>query len=248
MTSRRRPRSVITTAAVLAVLAACGGTDTATDPATDSATDSATAPATTSPNDTGGPPTTTAPEDRSFGSFEPATTSGSGRDTVPMPEGASVGMVTATYDGSGLFDVGFVRGRNAFPLISWTAVTGPYDGSVTFGLFDRPQARSLTVWADEGSWEVTIAPLSSAEELPDTVTRTGDAVFRYSGEPTRWVFRKRGTDRLIVIQGVASPASTPPARAWTTVVWGTSETVTLGESGASVVAVSADGRWSATAQ
>lgn len=197
------------------------------------------------PSGSGGSPAATDPQDGAFGSFEPTTASGTGRDRVPLPEGASVGVVTATYEGSGYFDVGFVRGKNAFPLISWTGVRGPYAGSVTFGLFDRPQSDSLTVWADGGPWRVTIAPISSAGELPSSVEGTKDAVFRSSGEPDRWVFTKQGADRLIVIEAVPATSSSRLPRAWTTVVDGTSAAVRLGGAGPSVVAVSADGGWSA---
>ena len=200
---------------------------------------------TTSPRSgTGNTTTALTPYDKAFGSFEPVTASGHGRGTIPLPPGARIGVITATHQGSGFFDVGFRRGMSAFPLISWVGVDGPYHGSVTFGLFDRPQADSLTVWAeDPSSWQVTIAPLSSAEELPTTVSSTEDAVFRYSGERTRWVFRKRGANRLLVVQAAPDKAG---RWAWTTIVDGSWETLTLGGHGPSVVAVHADGGWSAT--
>ena len=192
------------------------------------------------------------PYDRAFGSFEPITASGSGRGTIPLPAGARAGIVTATYEGSGFFDVGFPP---AYSLLStWVGVRGPYHGSVPFGLsYEKPQAHSLTVWAWEGRgrWQVTIAPVSSAEELPAAVSGTEDAVFLYSGEHTRWVFsRKPDSDRLWITRVAATPRPRNIPTTWE--IPGSSYVVYLGGYlggvGPSVVTVTTHGGWSATAK
>lgn len=184
--------------------------------------------------------------DEAFGSFGPITRSGRGSSTIPLPEGASAGIVTATYEGPGFFDVGFRKGRTSYPLISWVAVRGPYRGEVPFGLFSWPQADSLRVWTGQGPWTVTIAPVSSADELPQAVSGTDGAVFLYTGDRAGWVFdQKHGSDRLFVYQAIhLTPGHLPTQLHW--MIEG-SQTVHLA-AGPSVVVVSTRGGWSATAK
>jgi hypothetical protein len=197
-------------------------------------------------NDTGAQATvTTRAYDAAFGSFDPVTASGTGTDTVPLPQGARYGVITASYDGSGFFDVGFRRGLSAFPLTSWIGVEGPYHGTVPFGLFHKTPADELTVWAaDDGPWRVTISPISAADELPATVAGDSDAVFRYNGGQTSLVMRKRGADRLLVAEVAGRP--TVHALGGAQIIDHRSGVVRLAGSGPSVVMVSADGGWTAT--
>lgn len=192
----------------------------------------------------------TNPYDEAFGSFEPVTASGSGRGTIPLPAGARAGIITATYDGTGSFDVGWQQGMGTTLLLNYWGVVGPYQGGVPFGVFagDSPAADSLTVFADEGPWQVTIAPVSSGAEMPAAVSGRNDAVFLHSGQGAEWVFNRTTESRhldVAQIVNLASPHTAGLLMQWTTDV--ALERVRL-RAGPSVVVVSSDGGWSATAR
>jgi hypothetical protein len=131
-------------------------------------------------------------------------------------------------------------------------VRGPYDGTVLFGntfLPDAPggshtadRSWSLSVSADPDStvpWRVTIAPISSAEELRATASGTGDDVFLYDGEFAEIHLRHHpagSTDDFGFAQWLLDRHEGDSPRMAQYYVF----------PGPSVVAVAAPGRWSVT--
>lgn len=119
-----------------------------------------------------------------------------------MPAGDSTaGIITAQYSGPGSLDVGFQLETTYLSLIWPPPGGGPYSGSAAYGLQtfhlygnhgEMPD--SLSVSAD-GPWEVTIAPISSAEELPTRASGV-DAVFLYNGDGADLVVKHQLPRRL----------------------------------------------------
>jgi hypothetical protein len=195
------------------------------------------------------------PYDEAYGRFEPITVSDSGRRTIPLPaEAWNGGIVTATYAGSGRFDIS-TRWDSSKTHVGWIShmdiVYGPYSGTVTYGTgFDR-SVKSLDVGsggthdsADGEPWQVTIAQVSSAKRLPPVVSGSGDAVFLYSGAGADVVLEYRGLMRFLAFQALlrrgGARVLVPSSGAHS----GT-RTVHLAP-GPSIVEIHTDGWWQAT--
>lgn len=152
------------------------------------------------------------PYDEAFGWFEPIVMAGTGTTTIPLPEDSTAGIVTVHYENHGYIDVEFLFPRNR--STSLIATSGPYHGTVAYGphtIGDEEMPDSLRVWAT-GSWEVTVAPLSSAQELPAATGGREDAVFLYSGDGTDWVLEHRAV--LLVFQWGPDRAPGEPLLPW----------------------------------
>lgn len=137
------------------------------------------------------------------------------------PEAWNGGVITAHYEGPGGFDI-WTRWNSPNVVVSWKPPymyleSGPYSGTFTYGLNWGGGITSLKVGsAESGPWEVTVAPVSSAEELPRESSGTGDAVFLYSGDGADLVldFRVVGDRDFFVDQSLPGGARTvlvPPA-------------------------------------
>lgn len=138
------------------------------------------------------------PYDEAFGWFEPIVMTGTGTTTIPLPDDSTAGIVTLHYENHGYIDVEFLFPRNR--STSLIATSGPYHGTVAYGphtIGDEEMPDSLRVWAI-GSWEVTVAPISSAQELPAATGGREDAVFLYNGDGTDWVLEHEAV--LLVFQ------------------------------------------------
>lgn len=198
-----------------------------------------------------------------FGTFEPVTVSGTGAATVSLPARwaavARSGIITVDYPGSGRFGLAVEGGPALLRVVHGAlvagddlSVRGPYAGTILFGNTFVPHGRarsrasdgswSLSVSTDPDSrvpWRATIAPVSSAEELPAAASGTGDDVFRYDGGFAEIHLRRPppgGTDDFAFAQWrLARHPGDLPRMARHYVF-----------PGPSVVAVSASGRWSAT--
>lgn len=188
--------------------------------------------------------------DEAYGWFEPITMTGTGTTTIPLPEDSTAGIVTAYYDNHGYFDVEFLFPHDR--STSLIATPGPYRGTVAYGphtIGDEKMPDSLRVWTT-GAWEVTVAPISSAEQLPPTASGV-DAVFLYDGDGAVLVVEHQDRrDRVLsVLQWRVSPRPgqdfpvTPKGFAYLKTDR-YSETVRLAP-GPSVVTIDAFGRWSA---
>lgn len=148
----------------------------------------------TTPRGAGSATAESNPYDEAFGTFEPITRSGTGDSEIRLPaEAWNGGIITAHSEGPGHFDIA-TRWHSPNNVVPWKPPymyreSGPYSGTFTYGLdWGRSIKRLEVDWeglndsTDGGPWEVTVAPISSAEELPGEASGTGDAVFLYSGD------------------------------------------------------------------
>lgn len=116
--------------------------------------------------------------DETFGTFTPATVTGTGDAVVPLPAGATAGIVTATHDGAANFAVQVLDAANQSTGELLVNTIGAYAGSTVFGLRAFGEGTTLQVSAD-GAWSITVAPLSAAPPLAPA--GAGDGVFLYDG-------------------------------------------------------------------
>ncbi len=128
-------------------------------------------------------PSAKAQFDQIYGSFESVTQTGSGNAKVSFPSGAKGALVTfstkgATYgtatpyfaDG-GLDSAIFVYGADAVKQQRLAGVLSLY----------KDKRLDYVDIATDGEWEITIAPVSSAQEFGATITGDGSAVGFYTG-------------------------------------------------------------------
>jgi hypothetical protein len=137
--------------------------------------------------------------DTTYGTFAPVTQTGTGDSVIPLPPGATAGIVTASHDGSSNFSVQTLDAANQPTLDLLVNTIGAYAGSQAFGMqttFGEPGA-TVKVSAD-GNWTITIAPISSALELAPT--GAGDAVFLYSGGAANLTLSHDGDSNFAVSQ------------------------------------------------
>lgn len=223
---------------------------------------------TTSPGrEAGNVPTRTVPEhvsnafdrpyDDAYGWFEPITVVGKGWQTIPLPvEARNGGVVTATYAGSESFGIA-TRWDSSGTVVSWLAyndvVYGPYSGTVTYAAALGRAIRHLDVSvgrlsaAIDDAWEVTIAPVSSAQKLPPIASGTGDAVFRYSGPGADVVLQYRGPERFLAFQKVLGQSHAEVLVPGGIGPHSGTRTVHLAP-GPSLVVISTDGSWTLTVE
>lgn len=172
--------------------------------------------------------------DSTYGSFEPATTSGSGEEVVALPEGATSAYVTIEdVSGEGLRSYGV---DEAGEMTGSQIVSLPEGGtgSGVIGVDDSDDSTGIEVNAT-GDWEVTVAPISSAPALPDSGTSPG--AFLYEGPGGEATLSHDGESNFIVLQyGGSSPNLI-------TNEIGTYEGTNPLDPGPSLVTVAADGSW-----
>ncbi|WP_353828739.1 DUF4190 domain-containing protein [Agromyces sp. SYSU T0242] len=229
---------------VLYATGALGGSPAPTASPTPTATPTETPTETPTPTPTPTPePTVQEWADQTWGTFSAVDQDGTGDQTVAIPAGATGGIVTATVDGGGL---------TLQPLDSSGSPSGPplvqaeddYDGTTAWGVSDAAAAASIRVTAT-GSWTLTIAPMSSAPELPGSVGRDGDAVFLYGGDAATLAATHSGDDAedpFVVSQQTAQEFGGAPL---IDVTGSYDDSVPL-SAGPSVLTVHADEDWTMT--
>lgn len=137
--------------------------------------------------------------DDQYGSFEALTKSGSGPSVVKLPKGAKAGMVTATHKGSSNFAVTALDSSNQPTGDLLVNEIGRYSGTTSYGLSSMGDAAKLKVDAN-GSWKLTIVPLSKASILALPASGSGDRVFIYAGDAADWRITHKGRSNFAVIQ------------------------------------------------
>ena len=151
-----------------------------------------------------------------------------------MPAGATIGLVTASHDGSSNFAVWAMDAANEQVDLLVNEI-GDYAGTVPWGIRDE-NITSLQIEAD-GNWSITFAPLLSAPELAFPAAGAGSSVYIYRGGAATPTFSHQGESNFSV---------------W---VYGTSNDLLINEIGAysgthamkagpSVIVIEADGAWS----
>lgn len=171
--------------------------------------------------------------------FEAETFSGSGDDVLTLPSGAVEGMVTASHDGSSNFQVQILDANNESTFDLLVNEIGSYSGTTAFGLMGfGGDPASIEVVAD-GSWEITVAHLSTAPALELPAEGSGDAVFVYDQGPAMWTLTHEGSSNFMVdstaammmlVNEIGSYEGTVPVPA-----------------GEGIVTINADGDWTITA-
>ena len=140
-----------------------------------------------------------------YGTFTGILKSGRGDATIALPQGAKAGLVIATHNGSANFQVSGLDKGNQPTIDGLVNAIGNYSGTTAYGLTDmgNPPVK-LQVTAD-GTWTITIAPLSSARVLPAATSGKGDEVFRYDGDAVDYAITHKGQANFQVQQYGGDP-------------------------------------------
>ncbi|TQL47156.1 TM2 domain-containing protein [Homoserinimonas aerilata] len=179
--------------------------------------------------------------DEAFGTFEPITQSGAGDNLVTLPEGATIGIVTATHDGARNFIINVLDAANGPTGDLLINTIGPYSGVTAFGFNTLSEGTTLEINAD-GNWSITISPISAAPAL--AASGVGDAVYLFDGSSGKLTASHAGSRNFIVAEETGKAFS--PGLLINDI--GTySGTVPL-SSGPSVISVKADGGWTMLAE
>ena len=190
-----------------------GGGDTgagqapATAPASTRATETAApAPATTAATTetaqatkTEAPAPAVNPFDERYGAFESVTTSGKGDSVIEVPAGVQAGLVTATHKGSANFAI-WTLDENNEPTDLLVNTIGSYSGTTDFGLTGLGDAPAFIQITADGSWTVTLSPISSASSLGNAAEGEGDSVFTYDGPAGAAAITHTGSANFVVYQ------------------------------------------------
>ena len=194
------------------------------------------------------PPATTASEDpeaaaraqiaEQYGEFKKIEESGTGDATIKLPAGAKAGMVTASHKGDSNFSVSALDATNESTGDLLVNTIGSYSGVTAFGLSSFGDATKLQVKAD-GSWKITIVPLSEAPTLALPAKETGDRVYLYLGPAADWSITHKGEGNFAVIQYADFPNLMVNEI-------GDYKGVVPATTGPTIVTVGADGSWTIT--
>lgn len=179
------------------------------------------------------------PFEEAYGTFEPVTVTGVGDGVVPVP--ATVGVVTASHDGSRNFAVTALDANNESTGDLLVNTIGAYAGTTAYGLSSFTDAANLQVMAD-GNWSITIVPIAAAPPMTLPAAGVGDAVLLYDGGAATWTITHDGSSNIAVlaygdwfpdlmVNDIGPYNGTVPASA-----------------GPSVVTIKADGGWTITPQ
>ncbi len=178
--------------------------------------------------------------DDTYGVFEPITQSGVGDSVIPLPVGATGGLVNATHNGAANFSIQVLDASNQPTIDLLVNTIGGYTGTTAWGLQAVPgmAGANLQIRAD-GNWTLQMSPMSAAPELAGS--GTGDGVFAYAGESANLALTHDGQSNFQVTQytrdGLAIGSTVNEIGPYT-------GTVPL-SGGPSVIAIRADGSWTA---
>lgn len=174
--------------------------------------------------------------DDQFGTFTATTQTGTGDSLVPLPTGATAGLVTATHDGAGNFALNVLDAANEPTADLLVNTIGTYAGTTAYGLRAFGEGVTLQVTAD-GAWSLTFAPVSSAPSLAPA--GTGDACFLYDGDAAALTATHAGDANFVVSEYTGAVFD---FGLLINEIGAYSGTVPL-SAGPSLVAVNADGAW-----
>lgn len=179
--------------------------------------------------------------DDAFGTFDEVTESGTGDSLVDLPEGAVVGIVTATHAGSSNFSVSVLNKDNESTGDLLVNTIGDYAGTSAYGFNSFSEGTTLQVTAD-GDWTMLIAPVSSAPAL--ATAGSGDAVFLYSGDAAKLTATHAGKSNFFLSEETGKAFS---LGLLVNEIGEYSGTVPL-SAGPSAITVGADGAWTLTVE
>ena len=175
-----------------------------------------------------------------YGTFDTIEESGTGDAVVLLPAGALFAVVTATHSGSSNFSIQSLDAANGLSELLVNEI-GTYSGVSALGFSSFGEGADKLQITANGDWTVTIAPVSTAPELP--AAGSGDGVYLYDGPAPIWNITHSGSSNFSVVQ--ESPSS---LFGLLVNEIGTYDGSVTGAAGPSVMIISADGDWTFTAQ
>ncbi|WP_168914660.1 TM2 domain-containing protein [Microcella flavibacter] len=176
--------------------------------------------------------------DDNFGVFDPITQSGAGDSIIALPAGVTAGVVTASHDGARNFVLSVLDAGNQSTGDLLVNTIGAYTGTTAYGLASFGEGTSIQITAD-GSWSITIAPMSAAAPIP--AAGSGDGVFLYEGPAGALALTHAGERNFVVIQDSARDFE---FGLLVNDIGPYTGTVPM-MSGPSVITITADGAWTA---
>lgn len=176
--------------------------------------------------------------DENFGGFEPITQTGAGDSVIALPAGVTAGIVTASHDGARNFVLSVLDAGNQSTGDLLVNTIGAYTGTTAYGLASFGEGTSIQITAD-GSWSITIAPMSAAAPIP--AAGSGDGVFLYEGPAGALALTHAGERNFVVIQDSARDFE---FGLLVNDIGPYTGTVPM-MSGPSVITITADGAWTA---
>lgn len=178
--------------------------------------------------------------DETYGTFDPVSHTGVGDSVIPLPAGAEGGLVNATHGGAANFSIQVIDASNQPTLDLLVNTIGAYSGTSAWGLQLVPGSTgaNLQVRAD-GNWTISMSPMSAAPELAES--GTGDGVYQYSGQAANLALTHDGQSNFQVSQYTSDVF---PASSLVNEIGPYTGTVAMRE-GPSIIAIRADGGWTA---
>lgn len=130
--------------------------------------------------------------DSAYGTFDAVSQSGRGDSVVALPAGFTGALVTATHSGSSNFVIFVLDSENQETELLVNEI-GAYSGT-TF----CPAGSNLKITAD-GSWTITIAPVSTAPLMSAAASGKGDSALLYDGGTAIWKITHDGESNFVVM-------------------------------------------------
>lgn len=168
-----------------------------------------------------------------FGEFNGVTKKGRGASVMALPTGPSAVLVIASHSGSSNFSIESLDASNQMADLLVNTI-GKYAGT-TF--CETDSAKKLKITAD-GSWKITIMPVSRATVMSATTSGKGDAVLLYDGAAADWAVTHKGQSNFAI-----KVTGTEGSDLLVNEIGNYSGTVPV-SGGPMVVIITADGRWS----
>lgn len=133
-----------------------------------------------------------------YGTFAPVVKAGASDTVIKLPAGIKAGIATMTYKGSSNFIVEVLDSSNQSTGDSLANEIGSWHGTSAFGLSSLGNAAAKIQVQGQGSWTITISPVSSAPEITFPAVKKGTGVFIYTGSADTWAFTHNGSANFIV--------------------------------------------------
>ncbi len=171
-----------------------------------------------------------------WGTFKSQTFSGTGDDVIELPAAVKAGVITAAHDGEANFVIWALDTTLAESGLQVNTI-GSYSGSTEFGVgYASKKTKGFEVTAD-GSWSVTVKPLTATAKLP--TSGSGDGVFKYTGGTPVWKVSHSGDSNFVIWEYCTNGGTKLIANKI-----GAYRGTLRGLGGTCILAVHADGAWS----
>ncbi|MFC4244737.1 hypothetical protein ACFOYW_15290 [Gryllotalpicola reticulitermitis] len=177
--------------------------------------------------------------DTQWGSFAPATVTGSGDKIISLPAQGGIATFTTTSPHYAVEELLTVDGKyvEAAELFNDQPDAGKQGGTSAWGLPIASGPTKLEIRAT-GAWKISLAPFSSAPELTAAgASGTGYGVFRYDGPAGTWHTTYDGPAEEGWFNLMQYSAGNPN---------GNISDGSKRFAGASIVVIQADGGWTST--